>query len=183
MKKLILLAIPAALVASPAFAQAASGSVGVTGTVGGRCAALTPITGTFDLGELSLTNGTIDTAFSNHVTPLSKSFTIMCTSADANVSIDATPLDNTGDNSTSGGYTGRVHYTATTVFQRVSGTHTYIYGTSNAGGVLAAPLGGRLANQPDNVTLSVSNGHTDNATDLLKSGTYNGVINITVSPL
>lgn len=182
MNKLLLLAIPAALVATPAFAQAA-GSVGVTGVVGGRCSALTPITGTFDLGELSLTNGTVDTAFSNHVSPLSKSFTIVCTSADANVSISATPLDNSGDNTTAGGYTGRVHYTATTVFQRVSGTHTYIYGTTNAGGTLAAPLGGRLANQADNVTLSVSSGRTDNSGDLLKQGTYNGVINITVSPL
>lgn len=183
MKKLILLAIPAALIASPAFAQSASGSVAVTGTVGGRCAALTPITGTFNLGELALTNGTVDSAFSNHVDPLSKQFTIMCTSADANVSIEADPMDNTGDNSTGGGYTGRVHYTATTVFQRVSGTHTYIYGTTNAGGTLAAPLGGRLANSANNVTLSVSNGRTDNASDLLKAGTYNGEIRITVSPL
>jgi hypothetical protein len=183
MKKLILLAIPAALIAGPAFAQNASGSVGVTGVVGGRCAALTPITGSFNLGELAVTAGTVDSAFSNHIDPLSKQFTIVCTSADANVAIDATPLDNSGDNTTGSGYTGRVHYTATTVFQRTAGTHTYIYGTTNAGGTLSAPLGGRLANVPNNVTLSVSNGRTDNATDLLKAGTYNGVINITISPL
>lgn len=183
MKKLILLAIPAALIASPAFAQNASGSVAVTGVVGGRCAALTPITGTFNLGELAKTDGTIDPAFPNNTTGLSKQFTIMCTSADSNVAIDATPMDNAGDNTTGSGYTGRVHYTATTVFQRVVGTHTYIYGTTNAGGTLSAPLGGRLANQANNVTLSVSNGRTDNTGDLLKAGTYNGVINITVSPL
>lgn len=182
MKKLILLAIPAALVASPAFAQNASGSVGVTGTVGGRCAALTPITGTFTLGELAKTDGTIDPAFPNNTSGLTKQFTIMCTSADSNVAIDATPLDNAGDNTTGGGYTGRVNYTATTVFQRVSGTHTYIYGTS-VGGTLSAPLGGRLANAANNVTLSISNGQTTNTGDLLKAGTYNGVINITVSPL
>lgn len=182
MKKLILLAIPAALIASPAFAQAASGSVGVTGVVGGRCAALTPITGSFNLGELALTNGTVDTAFSNHIDPLSKQFTIVCTSADAQVSIDATPLNNTGDNTTGSGYTGRVNYTATTVFQKTVGTHSFIYSTS-IGGTLSAPLGGRLANTPNNVTLSVSNGSTSNPTDLLKAGTYNGVINITISPL
>lgn len=184
MKKLILLAIPAALVATPAFAQgSATGSVGVTGVVGGRCAALTPITGSFNLGELALTNGTVDSAFSSHVDPLSKQFTIVCTSADANVSIDATPLDNSGDNTTGSGYTGRVHYTATTVFNRVVGTHTYIYATTNAGGTLAAPLGGRLAATANNVTLTISNGRTDNTGDQLKAGTYNGVINITVSPL
>ena len=183
MKKLILLAIPAALVATPAFAQNASGTVGVTGFVGGRCAALTPITGSFNLGELALTNGTVDSAFSGHIDPLSKQFTIVCTSADANVAIDASPLDNTGDNTTGNGYTGRVHYTATAVFQRVSGTHTYIYGTTNAGGTLSAPLGGRLAATANNLTLSVSNGRTDNTGDQLKAGTYNGAINITISPL
>lgn len=182
MKKLILLAIPAALIASPAFAQNASGTVAVTGVVGGRCAALTPITGTFDLGELAKTDGTIDSAFPNNTTGLSKQFTIMCTSADSNVAIEADPLLNTADNTTGGGYTGRVNYTATTVFQRVSGTHTYIYGTA-VGGTLSAALGGRLANSANNVTLTVSNGQTSNTGDLLKAGTYNGEIRITVSPL
>ena len=182
MKKLILLAVPAALVASPAFAQSATGSVGVSGVVSGRCAALTPITGNFNLGELAQNDGTVDSAFSNHVDPLSKQFTIVCTSADAQVTIEATPLDNTGDNTTGSGYTGRVHYTATTVFQRVSGTHTYIHNTK-VGGVLSAPLGGRLAATPNNVTLSVSNGSTDNTGDQLKAGNYSGAITITDAPL
>lgn len=183
MKKLILLAIPAALIASPAFAQNASGAVGVTGTVGGRCAALTPITGTFTLGELAKTDGTIDPAFPNNTSGLSKQFTIVCTSADANVSIQADPMLNAGDSTTGSGYTGRVNYTATTVFNLASGgTHSYIYGTS-VGGTLSAPLGGRMANATDNVTLSISNGQTSNTGDLLKAGTYNGEIRITVSPL
>lgn len=185
MKKLFIAASIAGLaVAAPAHAQSATGTVNVIGAVGSKCTALTPIAGTIDLAELALSDGTVDSAFSSNTSGLSLSFTIRCTSADANIKVSATPLAN-ADATTGNGYTGTVHYKSTLVAGLAAGgTAQAVYTTAD---VLPAetvtPLNGRLANAANNLTISVSNGATTNATDLLKAGAYAGVVTITVAPI
>ena len=186
MKKILTLALLAsAAIATPAMAQSASGTVLVTGTVAGKCTAITPITGTINLGELANSSGTIISAFTNNVGGLSKSFTVICTSANVSITVSSNALANTADATTGSGYTGTVHYTSTLTANKAGGgSASAAYTTAT---VLPAAtttlLADRLANSANNVTVTVSNGTTTGATDLLKQGTYNSTITITVAPV
>ena len=53
MRKIALIAVPMAIVASPAAAQDSTGTVDITGSVAGRCLFTTP-SGLIELGELAL---------------------------------------------------------------------------------------------------------------------------------
>ncbi|HVR89802.1 MAG TPA: hypothetical protein VHG29_01755 [Novosphingobium sp.] len=186
MKKiaLIALAASAAALATPAAAQSASGTVGVTGTVAAKCTAITPITGTITLNELALANGTVDAAFGAQTGGLTRSFTVNCTGATPSITVSSDALNHSTDPTTANGYTGRVHYTSTLVADKATtGTATAVYNTAD---VLPAAtttnLGAPLKNAASNVRVTVSTGHTTNATDLLKAGSYSSTISITVSP-
>lgn len=187
MKKFATIAIAAAaVVATPAAAQTvATGTVDVSGSVAGKCTALTPITGSITLNELALADGTINSAFSNQTGGLSRSFTVICTSANVSISVSSDALNNATDNTTAGGYTGRVHYTSTLSANKAGGgTASAIYTSAD---VLPAEtttaLADRLHNSTDNLTVTVSNGTTTNTGDVLKSGAYSSTITITVSPV
>ena len=187
MKKFAALALLAtAAIATPAMAQtSASGTVLVTGTVPGKCTAITPISGTITLGDISTSTGTVLSSFGNNSGGLSRSFTIVCTSSNASITVSSDSLNNTTDNTTGNGYTGRVHYTSTLTANKAGGgTATAVYTSAD---VLPAAsttaLADRLAAGPNNVTVAVSNGTTTNNGDVLKQGTYNSTIAITVAPL
>lgn len=144
-KKLFIAVAASACVATPALAAPASGTVDVTGSVASKCTTAAGISGTITLGELALDDGKVDTAFSSNTGGLSRSFTVRCTAASVQISVNSNALTHASDASTANGYTGTVHYTS---------------------------------------TLTVSNGHTTNAGDLLKAGTsYTSTITISVSPV
>ena len=188
MKKILTLALLAsAAIATPALAQtSASGTVAVTGTVAGKCTAITPITGTITLGEMANSAGTVISGFTNNVGGLSRSFTVICTSSTASITVSSTNLAILADAGTANGYTGTVHYTSTLTAQKAGGglDASAVYTSADAlPGATTVSLADRLKNAANNVTVTVSNGTTTNATDLLKSGTYNSTITITVAPV
>ena len=187
MKKILTLALLAsAAIATPALAQSASGTVAVTGTVAGKCTAITPITGTITLGEMANSAGTVISGFTNNVGGLSRSFTVICTSSNASITVSSTNLVNSADATTANGYTGTVHYTSTLTAQKAGGgaDASAVYTSADAlPTATTVSLADRLKNAANNVTVTVSNGTTTNATDLLKSGTYNSTITITVAPV
>lgn len=189
MKKVLFIgaAVIAATAVSPAMAQTvASGTVQVTGTVAAKCTADNPISGTIDLGELALANGTVDPAFSSNTTGLSRSFTVRCTSANTQITVSSDALANASDATTGNGYTGTVHYTSTLTAEKASGGTPASAAYTTADSLPSATttqLGDRLANSASNVTVTVSNGHTTTASDLLKAGSYTSTIQITVAPV
>jgi hypothetical protein len=183
MKKIVLAALAAtsALIAVPAAAQNASGTVNVSGTVAPKCTAITPIAGNIVLNELALANGTVDTAFTAN-TNLSLSFTVRCTGANPELSADANPLVNTAIVTPASGYTNTVHYNATLTALRAGGGSGSIVDSTTNAAATTGNVGDRLANLANNVTIAVSSGSTSTATDLLEAGTYGGTIDIIVGP-
>ncbi len=186
MKTITSLALLAtAVIATPVMAQtSASGSVAVAGTVAGKCTAITPITGTITLGELANASGTVISGFTGNSGGLARSFTVICTSSNPTITVSSDALNNATDSTTGGGYTGRIHYTSTlTAAKAGGGNATAAYTTANTlPAATTTALADRLANSAGNVTVTVSNGTTTAATDLLKAGTYNSTIIITVAP-
>ena len=185
MKKFVIAAAAATslgLIASPAAAQSASGTVNVTGSVAAKCTASTPIGGNIVLNELAQSDGTVDSAFSN-ASNLFLDFTVRCTSPNPGLSLNATALAN-GTTGAGNGYADTVHYTSTLAAQKAGGGVASInYTTAD---VLPAAstgaIGDRLANVGDNIRVTVSNGTTTNTGDLLTAGSYSGTITLTVSP-
>ena len=186
MKKLIVLAAAAsaAAIATPAAAQSASGTVDVSGTVGAKCTASDPISGSIPLGELAKADGTIDGAFPNNTAGLSRSFTLRCTSNKVKITVSSDQLKNTavGQATAENGYTGIIDYTSTLVATGVSTSATATYNTVGLGAAATATLSERLANSTNNVTVTVSDGTTAAPSDLLKEGSYSSTIAIKVEP-
>lgn len=186
MKKIVCIAMAAtALAASPALAQNASGTVNVSGSVASKCTASTPISDAITLNELALATGKVDQAFSSQTGGLSRSFTVVCTSANVQISVSSNALNNSTDNSTQSGYTGRVHYTSTLTANKAGGgVATAVYTTADTlPATTDVALGDRLANAANNITVAVSNGTTTNANDILKAGAYTSTIAIVVAPV
>lgn len=182
MRKLVIAALAATamgIVAPPAAAETAAGTVNVAGTVAAKCTALTPIGGSIVLNELSQADGRVDGAFSN-ATNKHLDFTVRCTGPNPTLSLGATPLVNTAA-SAGNGYTDTVHYWAQLRATRVSGTHTLV--GSSPLDAFSSPIFGTLANTDGNIRITVSSGWTANATDLLTAGSYSGTITISVSPI
>ncbi|MDQ0251910.1 hypothetical protein ACCC88_11040 [Sphingomonas sp. Sphisp140] len=184
MKKLLFTALLAgsAFAAVPAAAQSVSGNVTVTGTVAAKCTSAGGLNGSINLGELAVADGKVNPTFSGNVGGLSRSFTVTCTSANPQISVDASALVNSAIVSPTAGYTNTVHYTATMAASKAGGGTTSAIDTSNVVGATTALVGDHLANTASNITVTVSNGNTTNATDMLEAGNYSGVIALTVSP-
>jgi hypothetical protein len=185
MKKLVALALAAtaAAVATPAAAQTtASGTVTVTGTVASKCSTATNLNAAITLGELALANGTINSAFSNNVGGLSRSFTVVCTSPNATLSVDAADLVNSAIVTPTPGYTNTVHYTATLTATKATTGSTTATDLSATAGATTALVGDHLAVINNNVTVAVSTGATTDPLALLEAGSYSGSIIISVAP-
>lgn len=184
MKKTVfsVLVAVSAFAATPAFAQTASGSVDVTGTVAARCTAVTPISGSIALGELAKADGTIDTAFSGNTNGLSRSFTIRCNGANPQLSVNARALVNAAATNSPTGYTNTVNYTASVAAMTAVGGTTTVADQSATAGATVGLLGNRIAAVANNVTLTVGTGATTNATAILEAGTYTGAVDIIVTP-
>lgn len=171
MKKLLLLAVPAALAAAPAFA-ADTGTVDINGSVAGRCLFTTP-NKTITLGELALGGidgnaGKLDTAKVN-----GKSETLVgwCNASASTMSVTATEL--TGPTGTASGFDKRVDYTATAVANSVPATDTSTVTGAGSNATVGMFTGNVV------VTLSAASTPTSG---LLMAGSYTGNVAVTLTP-
>ena len=182
MKKIaILVAAAAAVVGTPAFAQA-SGTVVVNGTVAAKCTATDPISGTIALGELAKADGTVDKALAGATNGLSRNFTVRCNGTNPKLSVEARSLVNAAATNSPNGYTNTVDYTARLAAKGAKGGTTAISDLSLNAGATTGLIGDRLAAEANNVTLSISDGITSNSTAILEAGTYAGSVDIIISP-
>lgn len=182
MKKLVatLLVASAAAMTVPAHAQA-TGSVVVNGTVAPKCAAVQPINGTINLGELAKEDGTVDRAFSKATSGLSTTFTVRCNGSNPQLTVEARPLVNAAAPQPADGYTNRVHYTAQLAARGTKGSTTTVADQSLGNGATSGRLGDRLAAEANNVTLTIAEGATENSTAILEAGAYSGTVDITIA--
>ena len=195
MRKLVLAALAAsAAMAVPAAAQTVTGTVNISGSVPSKCTVTNGTSAiafgaTVDMGDLSdtdatlLPTGTLETRFSTTgVTAGSLSARVVCTTADANITVAATELTTGGSPPT--GYANTVHYKADVAVTKVGSSQTYSDDTVTGGGAATA-LGARLdATVANNVVISTSNWRTSTANDeVLFQGAYTGQIVVTIAPL
>lgn len=185
MKKLMIavLAATTTAFAVPAAAgtESVSGTIDLTGTVAGKCTAAGGLDASIDLGELAVADGTINSAFSANSGGLTRTFTVTCTSANPQLSVDASPLVNAAVVTPTAGYTNTVNYTATMAAAKASGGTASVADTSNVAGATTTLVGDHLANAAGNVAVTVSSGNTTIGA-LLEAGTYNGSIAVIVAP-
>ena len=170
MRNLLILAIPAALVASPALAQsgAVTGTVNINGSVAGRCTFTLPSV-TLSLGELSLaSNGKLDTSKVNGKTA---TLTGWCNNTAATMAVTTTQL--TTGTAAPTGFDNRVDYTATAVANSASASDSSL----TAGAGTASTVGLFTGNIV--VTLS---GASSPSNGLMVAGGYTGNVVVTLTP-
>jgi hypothetical protein len=168
MRKLLILAVPALLAASPAFAQSATGTVAIDGSVANRCMFTLP-NATISLGEISLvSNGKLDPAKVN-----GKSATLngWCNGTASTMTVTSTQL--TTPTAATTGFDNRVDYTGTAVANAVSGSDSSL--AAGAGTpVTVGQFSGNIV-----VTLSAASSPTNG---LMVAGTYTGNVQVTLAP-
>lgn len=172
MRKLMILAVPAAFAAVPALAQTSdvTGTVQVSGSVAPRCQFVAPTTVQLDLGELSLSSdGGLDTT---KVNGQSKKLNGWCNGASARIWVEAQPLTNTASAGTSGSFTNVVNYTATANAGSAAPTDT------SAVGGAGSPVTLGLFSGDIDVVLSASTAGSKK----LVAGSYAGNVIVTLSP-
>lgn len=169
MRKLILLALPAALLAAPAFAQSGvTGTVDINGTVAGRCMFTLP-NATISLGEISLvTNGKLD---ASKVNGKSATLTGWCNNTAATMAVTTTQL--TTATAATTGFDNRVDYTGTAVANAVSAADSSL--TAGAG---TASTVGQFTGD---IVVTLSGASSPNSA-LMVAGTYNGNVLVTLTP-
>jgi hypothetical protein len=170
MRKILALAVPAVLIASPALAQTSgvNGTVTIDGTVAGRCMFTIP-NKTISLGEISLaSDGKLDVS---KVNGRNETLTGWCNNTSASMAVTATELTNTATAPT--GFDNRVNYTATAVTGAISAADSSV--TAGAG----SPSTVGLFTGDIVVTLSNASSPTNG---LMVAGTYNGNVVVTLTP-
>lgn len=172
MRNLALLALPIAMAAAPAFAQDATGTVDIDGSVAGRCLFTVP-NETISLGEMALSGtdtnaGKLDASKVNGRSATLKGW---CNNAAAGMTVKAFALENTAAAAT--GFTNRVDFTATATANSVAATDTT---TTDLAGDTAT-----VGMFTGDVVVGLSGADAGNA--LLVAGTYNGSVEVTLSPM
>ena len=186
MKKIALIALAAsAAIATPAAAQNVTGTINSPGTVAAKCFVLPGAGNTFGtsvaMGELAQSDGTLKTSATLSSTFATVGGTgltaqVLCTSANPDVSVTASPLANATP--ADPGYDNSIDYTADVTFTRVGGT-TLVSDPSAVPAATTATLASRLNGSGTNISVATS-GWT--ATGVLVSGSYSGNIVIVVAP-
>ncbi len=186
---------PLAIAASPAFAQSASGSVALSGTVGDKClvtnagAVASPgFGGIVNLNALDdgttakLRNvGTISPTSNNNL-----NFRVVCTTPAPKIAVTTTALT-TGSGTAPTGYSATVHYDTSVALDIADAAQpdtvlTYTDGVTGPASKTAS-LTGRLATGTTNIHVSATNFRTPAVADVLVAGSYAGAITISVSPI
>lgn len=170
MRKLMILAIPAVLAASPALAQSgsATGTVNIDGSVAGRCTFTLPSV-TLSLGELSLvSNGKLDTSKVNGKTA---TLTGWCNNTAATMAVTTTQL--TTGTAAPTGFDNRVDYTATATANAASAADTSLTAGAGTASTVGLFTGNIL------VTLSAASSPSNG---LMVAGGYTGNVVVTLTP-
>ena len=166
-KLLILAALPALAVASPALAQV-TGQVDIDGSVAARCLFTLP-NATISLGELSLTsNGKLDAA---KVNGRSATLSGWCNGAASTMTVTTTQL--TTGTAAMTGFDNRVDYTAQATANSVPASDSSL--TAGAGS--AATVG--MFSGDITVLLSAA---SSPANGIMVAGTYTGNVKVTLPP-
>lgn len=188
----------AGVAATPASAQTVSGTVNITGTVGGRCSIVQPgggaevqqFTGSIDLKRLDSADGTLRSGLvsSTAASPadgLNVATRVVCTSANPTVGISATRLNTGGATDPGVGYSNDINYTAQVRVNTASGgTKAVSYSTLAGGAAATSQLGERIAaGSGNNVEVSVFGLQSEGgASSLLAEGTYTSVVSVYINP-
>ncbi|HVR89803.1 MAG TPA: hypothetical protein VHG29_01760 [Novosphingobium sp.] len=172
MRKLLLIAAPLALLASPVLAQSSTGNVIVNGAVASRCL-FTTNSKTITITELAQTGtgagaGSLDAATVNG---RNETLVGWCNSSASTMTVTATPLTNVASVAT--GFVNRVDYTATANANSVNATDTSV-------GALAAGTPANVGLFTGNVLVTLSAAST--AAGLLVAGAYAGNVAVTLAP-
>lgn len=172
MRKSLLMLAPLAMLAVPAAAQDATGTVAVDGSVAGRCLFTTP-NSSISLNELALSGADTNAGRLNTAAFTGKSATLVgwCNNAAAEMTVEASPLTNLAAAAT--GFTNRVDYTATATANSISGQDSSLV----AGAGTAAAVGMFTGNVV--VALSAPSAPSN---ALLVAGDYDGSVVVTLSP-
>ena len=188
MRKIIALAAVAlAATSTPALAQNVTGTLVINGNVPSKCQVVsgTGVSQTFgttvDLGDLSAPDGTLLPGLSvtsaDYADLLAR---VVCTTANADVTLTATPLAIAGAPAAPTGYTNVIDYTAAVAV-------TTVGGGAGASVLASDPTPatfqvGRLANNGSgNVELSAT-GFTTAAGAILEQGSYTGQVQVVIAP-
>ena len=168
MRKLLIIAAPFAVLASPVAAQTATGTVDINGTVASRCLFTLP-NKTISLGELALSSdGKLDVS---KVNGRNETLAGWCNGTAASMTVTTTQLTNPV--AAAGGFDNRVDYTATAVTGLVSANDTSL--VAGAGGASAVNMfNGNIV-----VTLSAASSPTSG---LMVAGNYTGNVVVTLTP-
>lgn len=189
MKKIALIAMTAAAaIATPAMAQAVTGTIDITGTVAKKCfvqngsSTSSAFGGLVELGELAKADGTLKDSTTLSATFADEGGTVLdarvlCTSANPKVEVKAEPLVNSAPAAT--GYDNSVDYNADVKFYLVSGGPTTVSDASTDLTASEATLGSRLKGTGTNVEVRTSNW---SANGTLVAGDYTGKITVVISP-
>ena len=190
MKKIVLLALAASTVAvaTPASAQTVTGTIDLTGSVAPKCLVLPGAGDTFgtttsiQLNELAGPDGTLRTGIAADVNSnVAMTARVVCTTANPNISVATTALATLAPADTN--YDNSIDFKAS-VAVVTTGTNNGPFFNDSANPPLAStPIGSRLANSGNNVTITTSNFRTNALTDLLVADpTYTGKIVVLISP-
>lgn len=174
MRKLVILAVPAVLAASPAMAQSVTGTVDIDGSVAQRCLFTIP-NATIHLGEMSQTGsgagaGTLNPAAVNGQTA---ALSAWCNGTASSMTVETTALTlQSPPPSIPAGFVARVDYGADASANAVTATDSSL--SAGAG----TPVTVGMFNDAIDVTLK----DATTASGLLVAGTYTGDVKVTLTP-
>ena len=188
MRKIIALAAVAlAATSTPALAQNVTGTLVINGNVPSKCQVVsgTGVSQTFgttvDLGDLSAPDGTLRTGISvtsaDYADLLAR---VVCTTANADVTLTATPLAIAGAPAAPAGYTNVIDYTAGVQITEVGGGSGGFVLASDPN-ALTFPVGRLANNGSGNVDLSATS-FTTAAGSILEQGSYTGQVQVVIAP-
>jgi hypothetical protein len=168
MRKLLILAAPLTVLASPVAAQSVDGTVDINGSVAGRCMFTLP-NKTISLGEIAMSsNGKLDPA---KVNGRSETLEGWCNNTSASMTVTTTELTNAVAAAT--GFDNRVDYTATAVANSASASDSSLTAGAGAPGTPGMFTGSIV------VTLSGASSPTGG---LMVAGGYSGNVVVTLTP-
>ena len=171
--RLILAAAPLVLIAVPAMAQSATGTVTINGSVAGRCL-FTTNSKTITIPELSNTGTGASAGKLDPATVNGRNETLIgwCNSSASTMTVTSTALTNTATAPT--GFDNRVDYTATANANSVNATDSSVGALSAGTPQTVGMFTGNIL-----VTLSAASSPTSG---LLVAGAYTGNVAVTLSP-
>ena len=185
MKKIVLLALAASTVAvaTPASAQTVTGTINLTGSVAPKCFVVPGNGSTFGetvaFGELAQASGVLRTDLATAFG--TKTYSVLCTTANPNISVDSTALATTAPAAT--GYDNSIDFQASVALTTVAANAGPFLNDSSNAALASTPVGSRLANGSGNISITTSNYRTGALTDLLVADpTYTGSIVVVIAP-